>query len=78
MQTMRTQSSRSRGQVEPPSPDLSIGWHLGGGDQWGLSESSAAEARRRSRQVSHERGEEQVSEGERRWPVGADRATSPA
>jgi hypothetical protein len=32
MQTMRTQSSRSRGQVGPPSPDLSIERHLGGED----------------------------------------------
>jgi hypothetical protein len=78
MQTTRTQSSRSRGQAEPLSPDLSIGRHLGGGDQRGSSESSAAAARRRSRQVSCEGGEERVSEGERRWLVGADRATGPA
>jgi hypothetical protein len=64
MQTMRTQSSRSRTQAEPPSPDLSIGRHLGGGDRRNLSESSAAAPRRHSRQVSRERGEEQVSEGE--------------
>jgi hypothetical protein len=75
MQTTRTQSSRSRGQAEPPSPDLSIGRHLGGGDRRSSSKSSAAAARRRSRQASRERGEEQVSEGERRRPVETDRAT---
>jgi hypothetical protein len=66
MQTSRTQSSRSRGQAEPPSPDLSIGRHLGGGDQRGSSESSTAAARRCSRHVSRERGEERVSEGGKR------------
>jgi hypothetical protein len=75
MQTMRTQSNRSRGQAEPPSPDLSIERHLGGGDRRSSSESSTAAARRRSRQVSRERGEERVSEGERRWPVRTDRVT---
>jgi hypothetical protein len=75
MQTTRTQSSRSRGRAEPPSPDLSIERHLGGGDRQSSSESSAAVARRRSRQESHERGEEQVSEEERRQPVGTDRVT---
>jgi hypothetical protein len=64
MQMTRTQPSRSRGQAEPPSPDLSIGRHLGGGDRRSLLESSAVAARRHSRQVSRERGEEQVSEGE--------------
>jgi hypothetical protein len=64
MQTTRTQSSRSHGQAEPPSPDLAIGRHLGGGDRRSSSKSSAAAAQRHSRQVSHERGEEQVSEGE--------------
>jgi hypothetical protein len=76
MQTTRTQTSRSRGQAEPPSPDLSIGQHLGGGDRRSSSESSVAVARRHSRQVSRERGEEPVSEGgRRRQPVGIDRAT---
>jgi hypothetical protein len=75
MQTTRTQSSRSRGQAGPPSPDLSIERHLGGGDQWSSLESSAAAARRRSCQVSRERGEERVSEGERRRPVVTDWAT---
>jgi hypothetical protein len=75
MQTTRTQSSRSRRQAEPPSPDLSIERHLGGGDRRSSSESSAAVARRRSRQESRERGEERVSEGERRRSVGTDRVT---
>jgi hypothetical protein len=78
MQTTRTQSSRSRGQAESPSPDLSIGRHLSGGDRRSSSESSVAAVRRRSRQVYLERGEEWVSEGERRRPVGTDRATGPA
>jgi hypothetical protein len=78
MQTMRTQSSRSRRQAEPPSPNLSIGRHLGGGDRRGSSESSMAAVRRRSRQVNRERGEEWVSEGERRRSVETDRATGPA
>jgi hypothetical protein len=63
MQMTRMQPSRSHRQAEPPSPDLSIGWHLGGGDRRSSSESSAATARQHSRQVSRERGEEQVSEG---------------
>jgi hypothetical protein len=63
MQTTRTQSIRSHGQAEPPSPDLSIGRHLGGEDRRSSSESSVAAARRHSRQVSRERGEERVSEG---------------
>jgi hypothetical protein len=75
MQTTRTQSSRSRGQAGPPSPDLSIERHLGGGDRRSSLESSAAVTQRCSRQVSHERGEKRVSEGERRRPVGTDRAT---
>jgi hypothetical protein len=66
MQKTRTQSIRSRGQAEPPSPDLSIGRHLGGGDRRSSSESRAAAARRHSRQMSRERGVEQVSEGEER------------
>jgi hypothetical protein len=78
MQTTRTQSSRSRRQAELPLPDLSIGRHLSGGDRRSSLESSAAAARRRSRQVNRERGEERVSEGERRRPVGTDRATGPA
>jgi hypothetical protein len=74
VRTTRTQSSRSRRQAEPPSPDLSIGRHLDGGGRRGSSESSVVVARRRSRQVNRERGEERVSEGERRRPVGTDRA----
>jgi hypothetical protein len=75
MQAMRMQSSRSHGQVEPPSPDLSIERHLGGGGRRSSLESSTAAARRRSRQESRERGEEQVSEEERRRPVWTDWAT---
>jgi hypothetical protein len=45
MQTARTQSSKSRGQAGPPSPDLSIERHLGGGDRRSSSESSAAATR---------------------------------
>jgi hypothetical protein len=55
MQATRRQSIRSRGQAESPSLDLSIEHHLSSRDRRSLSESSAAAARRRSRQGSRER-----------------------
>jgi hypothetical protein len=64
MQTTRTQSSRSRGQAEPPSPDLSIGRHLGGRYQRGSSESSAAAqspGESRERRGTGERGGKEVA-----------------
>jgi hypothetical protein len=65
MRATRKQSGRSRGQAEPPSPDLSIERHLSGGDRRSSSESSTAAARRRSRQGNREREEKtRVSEGE--------------
>jgi hypothetical protein len=45
MRATRKQSSRSHGQAEPPSLDLSIERHLSGGDRRGSSESSMAVAR---------------------------------
>jgi hypothetical protein len=64
MRATRKQSSRSRGQAEPPSPDLSIERHLSGGDRWSSSESSTAAARRHSRQGVAREGRMRVSEGE--------------
>jgi hypothetical protein len=45
MRTSGKQSTRSRGQAESPSPDLSIRHHLNGGFRRSSSESSAAAAR---------------------------------
>jgi hypothetical protein len=56
MQASRGQSSRSRGQVALPSPDLSVEHHLSSGGRRGSSESSTVAARRRSRQGNRERG----------------------
>jgi hypothetical protein len=64
MQGSRGQSSRSRGQAEPSSLDLSIEHHLSSGGRWSSSESSTAAARRRSRQGSHERGGDASERGE--------------
>jgi hypothetical protein len=49
MRASGKQSTRSRGQAESPSLDLSIRRHLSGGFRQSLSESSTAAARRRSR-----------------------------
>jgi hypothetical protein len=65
MRVTRKQSSRSRGQAEPLSLDLSIERHLSGGDRRGSSESSTATARRRSRQGSREREEDASERGGR-------------
>jgi hypothetical protein len=62
---IRKQSSRSRGQAEPPSPDLSIERHLSGGDRQSSSESSTVAARRHSRQGGRERGEDASERGGR-------------
>jgi hypothetical protein len=53
-------------------------YRLGGISAAGTDGAHRNQARRHSRQVNRERGEEQVSEGERRRPVGTDRATGPA
>jgi hypothetical protein len=65
MQASRGQSSRSRGQAEPPSPDLSIEHHLSSGDRRSSSESSTVAARRCSRQESRERGGDTSERGGR-------------
>jgi hypothetical protein len=49
-ESVRGQSTRSHGQVESPSLDLSNGHHLGGGLRWSSSESSAAASRQYNRQ----------------------------
>jgi hypothetical protein len=46
MRASRGQSTRSRGQAESPSLDLSIKHHLSGRLRWSFSESSATAARR--------------------------------
>jgi hypothetical protein len=45
MRTSGKQSTRSRGQAESPSPDLSSRHHLRGEFRWNSSESSAVAAR---------------------------------
>jgi hypothetical protein len=61
MRAFGGQSTRSRGQAESPSLDLSIEHHLSGGLRRSSSESSAAAARRCGRQREHE-GEDNASE----------------
>jgi hypothetical protein len=73
MRASGRQSTRSRGQAESPSLDLSSRPHLSGGLRRSSSESSAAAARRCSRQWERE-GEDDASE--RGGTTGrADRAT---
>jgi hypothetical protein len=69
MRASRGQSSRSHGQAEPPSLDLSIEHHLNSGHRWSSWESTAAAARRRSRQGECEREEDASERGGKR-PVG--------
>jgi hypothetical protein len=72
MQASGKQSTRSRGQAESPSLDLSIEHHLSSGLRRGSSESSAAAARRCGRQRGRE---EEDDAGERRGMTSrADRA----
>jgi hypothetical protein len=72
MRASEGQSTRSRGQAESPSLDLSIEHHLSGGLRRSSSELSAVAARRCDRQ--RERGGEDDA-GERRGMTGrADRA----
>jgi hypothetical protein len=69
MRASRRQSIRSHGQAESPSLDLSIEHHLSSGLQRNSSESSAAAARRCSRQGERER-EDNAGERGRKRPVG--------
>jgi hypothetical protein len=74
-ESVRGKSIRSRRQAGAPSLDLSIGNHLSSGLRWSSLESSAAAARRCSRQSVRE--EEDASErgacDRSGWPRPADR-----